>query len=302
MRLAVAIPQTFVQEPVDTQRIRRFLARAETLGFDSAWVVEQVLGSASSLEPVELLAYAAAITDRLRLGAAVLLTALRDPVHVAKSVATLDQLSHGRLVVGVGLGGNPRIYPAYGLRADRRAARFAEGLRVMKRLWTEPRVTMAGEFFRLENASMEPKPVQQPHPPLWFGGHDPRALRRAVELGDGFIGAGAASTAAFAGQVRTLRELRAGSPRPFPIGKRVYLAIDRDRERAGRRLAEWFGAFYGRPALAEEVAVWGDAETCATGLRAVTDAGASFLLLNPVFDELEQLERLAADVAPRLAG
>ena len=301
--LGVAIPQTFVGVPIDTARMREFLQRAEALGFDSAWVVEQVLGSAPVLESVSTLAWAAAVTERVRLGSAVLLTALRSPVHLAKALATIDQLSQGRLIVGVGLGGNPKVYPAYGLAAERRAARFAEGLRLMKRLWSEPRVTLAGEFFRVENASMEPKPVQRPHPPLWFGGHDPRALRRAVALGDGFIGAGSASTATFADEVRTLRRLldeTGRAPSAFPVGKRVYVALDRDRARAGKRLAEWFGAFYGRPELAEAVSVWGDADACVEGLRAVVDAGAGFILLNPVFDELEQLERLAADVAPRL--
>ena len=303
LTLGVAIPQTFPDGRVDPRGIRAFLQRAEALGFHSAWVVEHMFGAIPALAPVELLTYAAAVTERLRLGAAVLLTALRTPVHTAKSLATLDQLSGGRLIVGVGLGGNPKIYPAFGLTASRRAARFAEGLRLMKRLWTEPAVTADGEFYRLENASLQPRPLQTPHPPLWFGGHHPLALRRAVELGDGFIGAGSASTATFAEQMKVLRALLAGRGRDasaFPIGKRVYLAIDRDRARAGKRLAEWFGAFYGRPALAEEVSVWGDVDTCVEGLRAVAAAGAGFLMLNPVFDEAEQLERIAADLAPRL--
>src|SRR4029453_2288548 len=117
-----------------------------------------------ALAPVELLTYAAAVTERLQLGAAVLLTALRTPVHTAKSLATLDQLSGGRLIVGVGLGGNPKIYPAVGLTARRRPARFAEGLRVMRRLWPDPAVTADGEFYRLENASLQPRPLQTPHP------------------------------------------------------------------------------------------------------------------------------------------
>ena len=303
LTLGVAIPQTFPDGRVDPRGIRDFLQRAEALGFHSAWVVEHMFGTIPALAPVELLTYAAAVTERLRLGAAVLLTALRTPVHTAKSLATLDQLSGGRLIVGVGLGGNPKIYPAFGLTASRRAARFAEGLRLMKRLWTEPAVTADGEFYRLENASLQPRPMQTPHPPLWFGGHHPLALRRAVELGDGFIGAGSASTATFAEQMNVLRAILAERGRDasaFPIGKRVYLAIDRDRARAGKRLAEWFGAFYGRPALAEEVSVWGDVETCVEGLRAVAAAGAGFLMLNPVFDEAEQLERIAADLAPRL--
>jgi len=303
LTLGVAIPQTFPDGRVDPRGIRDFLQRAEALGFHSAWVVEHMFGTIPALAPVELLTYAAAVTERLRLGAAVLLTALRTPVHTAKSLATLDQLSGGRLIVGVGLGGNPKIYPAFGLTASRRAARFAEGLRLMKRLWTEPAVTADGEFYRLENASLQPRPLQTPHPPLWFGGHHPLALRRAVELGDGFIGAGSASTVTFAEQMKVLRALLAERGRDasaFPIGKRVYLAIDRDRARAGKRLAEWFGAFYGRPALAEEVSVWGDVDTCVEGLRAVAAAGAGFLMLNPVFDEAEQLERIAADLAPRL--
>jgi alkanesulfonate monooxygenase SsuD/methylene tetrahydromethanopterin reductase-like flavin-dependent oxidoreductase (luciferase family) len=164
-------------------------------------------------------------------------------------------------------------------------------------------VTFAGEFWQLENAALEPKPVQRPHPPLWLGGHHPDALRRAVGWAAGFMGAGSASTATFAGEVELLRGFLAEArrdPATLDVGKRVYVAVDRDRERAGRRLAEYFGAFYGRPQLAAEVSVWGSADQCAAGLREVVDAGARLVMLNPVFDELEQLETLVADVVPRL--
>ena len=301
--LAVSIPQTFPSGPIDPERIRRYLARAEALGFTGAWVVEQVVGTIPSLEPIDLLTFAAAVTQRLRVGAAVLLTALRTPLHTAKSLATLDQLSGGRLDVGVGLGGQPAVYPAFGLSAERRAARFAEGVILMKRLWTEPRVTFDGEFYRLKDLPMEPKPRQRPHPPIWFGGHHPDALRRAVALGDAFMGAGSASTATFAAEVGLLRralEAAKRDPVTFPVAKRVYIAVDDDRARAGRRLTEWFGGFYHRPQLAEEVSVWGSAEQCAEGLRAVVAAGAGMLMLNPVFDDEEQLERFAAELAPRL--
>ena len=303
LEFAISIPQTFLGASIEPAKIRAFLGRAETLGFTGAWAVEQILGRIPSLEPVTLLTYAAAVTARIRLGSAVLLTALRSPVHLAKSLASLDHLSGGRLDVGVGLGGNPRIYPAFGLSSERRAARFAESVRVMKQLWTEPRVSFQGEFWRLENASMEPKPVQRPHPPIWFGAHHPNALRRAVELGDAFMGAGSLGTAPFADEVRLLRRMleEAGrDPAAYPIGKRVYIAVDSDRARAGKRLAEWFGAFYGRPEMAEQVAVWGDTQACVDGLGAVVAAGARVLLLNPVFDEAEQVERFAADIAPKL--
>jgi probable F420-dependent oxidoreductase len=303
VRLAVGIPQAWTTGSIDRAGLRRFLERAEALGLESAWVVEQVLGSIPSLEPVECLTWAAALTERIRLGTAVLLTPLRSPVHLAKSLATLDQLSGGRLDVGIGLGGNTKVYPAYGIAAARRVARFNEGLRLMQALWTEPRVTFAGEFWQLENAAMEPKPVQRPHPPLWLGGHHPDALRRAVGWAAGFMGAGSASTATFAREVELLRGFLAEArrdPATMDVGKRVYVAVDRDRERAGRRLAEYFGSFYGRPQLAAEVSVWGSVDQCVAGLREVVDAGARLLMLNPVFDELEQLETLVGDVVPRL--
>jgi probable F420-dependent oxidoreductase len=303
MRWAVGIPQTWTAGEIDRPKIRRFLERADALGFESAWVVEQVLGAIPSLDAVELLAWAAAVTERIRLGTAVLLTPVRSPVHLAKSLATVDQLSGGRLDVGVGMGGNTKTYPAYGITAARRVARFNEGLELMRALWTEPRVTFRGEFWQLDDAAMEPKPIQRPHPPLWLGAHHPDALRRAVRRDLGFMGAGSASTATFARELGVLRGFLAEAgrdPASLDVGKRVYVAVDRDRARAGRRLAEYFGAFYGRSELAAEVSVWGSPDQCVAGLREITAAGARLLMLNPVFDELEQLEALAADVVPRL--
>lgn len=303
VRVAAGIPQAWTTGGIDRPRIRRFLERAEALGFESAWVVEQVLGTLPCLEPVELLSWAAALTSRIRLGTAVLLTPLRSPVHLAKSLATLDQLSGGRLDVGIGLGGNPKIYAAFGISAARRVARFNEGLRLMQALWTEPRVTFAGEFWQLENAALEPKPLQRPHPPLWVGAHHPDAFRRSVAWAKGFMGAGSATTATFAKEVALLRKLltEAGrDPGSIEIGKRVYVGVDRDRDRAGRRMAEYFGGFYGRAELAAEVSVWGSIDQVVAGLREVTAAGAELVMLNPVFDEVEQLEVLAAEVVPRL--
>jgi probable F420-dependent oxidoreductase len=303
VRVAAGIPQAWTTGGIDRARMRRFLERAEALGFESAWVVEQVLGALPSLEPVELLSWAAALTSRIRLGTAVLLTPLRSPVHLAKSLATLDQLSGGRLDVGIGLGGNPKIYPAFGISAERRVARFNEGLRLMQALWTEPRVTFAGEFWQLENAALEPKPLQRPHPPLWVGAHHPDAFRRSVAWAKGFMGAGSATTATFAKEVTLLRTLLAETgrdPASIEIGKRVYVGVDRDRDRAGRRLAEYFAGFYGRAELAAEVSVWGSVDQVVAGLREVTAAGAELVMLNPVFDEVEQLELLAAEVVPRL--
>jgi alkanesulfonate monooxygenase SsuD/methylene tetrahydromethanopterin reductase-like flavin-dependent oxidoreductase (luciferase family) len=127
--------------------------------------------------------------------------------------------------------------------------------------------------------------------------------KRTATLGDGFMGAGSLSTAKFADEMKILRRLLQEArrdPAAFPVAKRVYIAVDRDKARAGKRLTEWFGAFYGRPQMAEDVPVWGPPGECAAALRQIVDAGAGMLMLNPVFDEMEHLEIFALEIATKL--
>src|SRR5579864_303098 len=216
MKFAIAIPQFYADGEFDPAAFRAYLARAEELGFESAWAQEQILGSGSwsQFSPLEAMTYAAACTERLRLGCVVFVSTLHNPVHLAKSLASLDQLSRGRIEVGVGTGGKTRPFAAFGVDPERYVARFTEGIALMKALWTEPRVTFDGEFWQLRNAAMEPKPCQKPFPPLWIGGSAPAALRRAVRLGDGFFGAGSTPTAKFADQVLLVRQALAEAGRP----------------------------------------------------------------------------------------
>lgn len=285
MEFGIAIPQTY-PDPV---RMQRFLRRAEELPFSAAWCIEQVIGTAPVLESVTTLAYAAALTRRLRLGIAVLIVPLRNPIDLAKSLSSLDVLCNGRLIAGVGLGAVTHYYPAYGLSAEGRVTRFRENLEILKRLWTEERVTLPGRFSQLENVPMQPKPLQKPHPPIWFGGRAEAALRRAVELGDGYIGGGSTPTAAFLEDIKKL-------PAEFPKAKRLYLALGDELP----RLREWFGAFYHKPEMADQVAVWGSAQRIVDEVRRLKDAGVNHVLLHPLFDEEEQMERLAQEVMPRV--
>lgn len=301
----IAIPQVLLERPVDGERLQRFLRRAEELRFESGWVLEQMIGIAPTLEPITLLSYAAAVTRSLRLGVAVVVSTIRVPVELAKALATLDQLSGGRLIAGVALGRGVDKYAAFGVPAERRVHRFEESVELLKRLWTEPSVTFEGEFWRLRDAAVEPKPVQQPRPPLWFGSGNPRGLRRSVRLGDGWIGAGSSSTEEFRGNVALVRSYLAEAGRDessFAISKRVYLAVAEDRERARTRLREWFALFYGDAELADRVAVFGGVDECIAGLREVREAGAGLIILNPVFDFEEQLEVLARDIVPHAAS
>ena len=291
----IAIPQTFPRTPVNMQLVRDFLQKAETLGYEGLWVQEQILGDYPILEPVSLLTYAAALTSKLRLGTSVLLTVLRNPVQLAKSLSSLDQMSQGRLTVGVGIGGHvPESL--FGLSSEQRARRFVEGLQVMKALWTQPRATVAGTFWQFENVPMEPKPVQKPHPPLWFGAREEVALRRAVRHGDGWMGAGVSSTADFIKQVGLVRRLldeAQRDPATFPISKRVFLSVHQSPEVAQAEVRRWFSEVYYNPALTTEAGVYGTPEQVRKGLEELVGMGASHLLLNPVARYTEQLETLA---------
>jgi probable F420-dependent oxidoreductase len=304
MRFAIAIPQFWPDGEFDPAGFRGYLARAEELGFDSAWAQEQTLGSSPQLAPIETMTYAAACTERLRLGCAVFVSTLYSPVHLARSLSALDQLSRGRIEIGVGTGGPGRPFAAFGVDPGRYVSRFTEGVALMKALWTEPEVTFDGKFWHLKDAPMEPKPFQKPHPPLWFGAASEPALRRAVRLGDGFFGAGSSSTARFAEQVKVVREALAEAGRPpetFPIAKRVYVAIDDGAGRARSRMNAALARLYGRRVEAIEAAgVAGTAETCVRELRQVAEAGAELILCNALFDLPEQMEQLAAAVIPEV--
>lgn len=295
VQIGVAIPQALQPGPVGIALLRRFLAESEASGYHSLWTQEQVVGGGPSLEPLTLLSYAAALTCRVALGVSVLVLPQHHPVHLAKRAATLDQLCDGRLLLGVGLG-HPMHYPLFGVPNDRRVARFTEQIRIMKSLWTEARTSYSGCCFRLDDVPMEPKPVQKPHPKLWIGGAHPQALRRAVLYGDGWMGPGASTISEFAhcaaqirGHLRELGRDRSG----FSISKRVFVAIDDRANRARRRLEEWFQLYYGNSDLAARVSVWGSVAGVSERLAELVSAGATHLLLNPVFDEFATMQVLA---------
>jgi alkanesulfonate monooxygenase SsuD/methylene tetrahydromethanopterin reductase-like flavin-dependent oxidoreductase (luciferase family) len=305
--VSISLPQLDV-DGFDAPGFKSYVARAEELGFEGGWVMEQAIGPTPFIAPLELLAYAAACTERLRLGVAVLVTSLHAPLQLAAAITAVDRLSHGRLEVGVAPGGGFRKFEAFGVERATFVSRFTEGLDLMKAAWSdEPRVRFDGRFWQVDDLPIQPKPVQRPHPPIWFGGNAPAALARAVRLGDAFMGAGSTTTESFAEQVRTIgRELeRQGrDPGGFPIAKRVYLALDDDAARARERVLAGLRRTYGRMPGVEDVPVCGTAEDVVRGLRAVREAGAQMILLNPmgadVAEDREQLERLAADVVPHL--
>ena len=273
-------------------------------------MLEQIVGEAPLLAPLELLAYAAACTERLRLGVAVLVSSLHDPLQLASSMTAVDRLSHGRLDVGVAPGGGFRKFAAFGVDKATYISSFTEGLELMKAAWSdEPRVTFDGRFRQLDDLPIQPKPVQRPHPPIWFGGQAPKALARAVRHGDAFMGAGSSTHR----QVR--RGGADGAPRAVRTGqgfralphRQARLPDDRRRPcNARERVLAGLRRIYGAMPGIDAVPVSGTVDDVVAGLREVIDAGAETILLNPVgrdvAEDREQMERLAAEVIPQLQG
>lgn len=298
LRIGLAVPQ-FGEGPSSVAAIRRFVERAEQAPIDSLWTLERVTGTVPAYEPLSLLSFVAAQSRRLRLGVSVVLPALRNPLVLARSLASIDHLSGGRLEAGFGVGDDPP-FAASGLAPAKAGERFAESVSLLLRLWSEERVDFAGRYFTLEGVSVRPSPLQRPHPPVWFGAKSDVGLRRTIAMADGWMGAGAVSSADFARQASRLRELLAGAPPPM-VGKRAYTMVARTRREAASVLGPWFESFYGDASMHERVAVVGSASDVAEQLGTLRESGAELLVINPVADEERQLEAIVEHVLPALS-
>lgn len=299
LRISVGLPQLLPDQAPEV--IRRYAGRAEELGFAGLWSLDSVPGSATSrvalLDGLHVLTTAAAVTARIKVGIAVIVLPARNAAQLARELATVDRLSGGRLIVGVGVGRKEPTAAGLGLPAGHRARRLEESVEVLRRLWADGEAAYDGDFYRFAGVTLGPRPLQRPGPPVWFGAGRSPALRRAARMGDGWIGAGSSLSADFPHQLRIVQDAlqEAGrDPDTFAIGKRVYVAVEDTQQRARERLTPDLDAMYDAPGLTERVAVCGPPEACAERLRELVAAGARELLLHPMYDHLDQLEALAS--------
>jgi probable F420-dependent oxidoreductase len=297
IRLGMSLPHRS-PDPIDMPAVRQVAQRAEALGFRDLWVTENTLDHVFSFDPMVVLTYAAAVTTAIRVGVSVAVLPVHNPIFVAHQVATLDYVSNGRAILGVGLG-RDHHYTQFQVPREHRVRRFREGIELIKALWTEPRVSYQGGVFRLEGATMTPRPVQKPHPPIWLGGGHPDALRRAAVLADAWMGAGGSSTADFSRHVSILRaevEKARRDPGSFPISKRVFLSVHERPTVARADVQRWFTTVYHNPDGTDAAGVHGTPEHVREQLEELVAMGANHLLLNPVCRYAEQLEALAGAV------
>ncbi|MFK7895947.1 MAG: TIGR03619 family F420-dependent LLM class oxidoreductase [Myxococcota bacterium] len=210
--------------------IERVVVTAEQAGFESIWTGEHVVlvdpqvppspvpPESTFVDTIASLAFAAAKTERIKLGSGILLLAQRDPVVVAKELASVDVLSKGRLLVGVGVGYVEGEFDALGIPFAERGPRTTEHIDVLRTLWTEEKPAFEGEFTSFSGIQMRPRPVQNPHPPIHVGGMSPPALRRAVAKGDGWYGF-FLDVDGTAGVLAQLEETAKSVPRAESLGK-----------------------------------------------------------------------------------
>jgi probable F420-dependent oxidoreductase len=253
------------------------------------------------------LAFLAAATERVTLGTAVYLLPLRHPVHAAKAVAAIDRLSNGRLVFGVGVGGEyPPEFEASSVAVGERGARTDEAIPLVRRLWREERVTHAGRFFRFGPVTLGPPPVQPDGPPIWIGGRAPAAMRRAGCLGDGYVSTMtsperyAANLALIADHARRVgREAR-----PFATAALLFTALDTSYERALDRAATLLGRLYARPfrEAAAKYCLLGRPDDCCEQIERFVAAGVRHVILAPLGDPDQLLDAAATDLVAAVRG
>ena len=281
----------------------------DALGFDSIWSGDHVSFAGPILDPLIQLAQAAALSDRLKIGTAVYLLPLRHPAPVAKQVASLDTISNGRVIFGVGVGGEfPVEFALCGVPVEERGVRLSEGIRVLRTLWSGEAVAHDGRFYPFPEAAIQPPPAQPGGPPIWCGGRADAALRRAGRLADGWMSY-VVDPKRYRRSLETIAAAAAAADRKlerFGTSHLLFVRLDKDRESALAFAAEFLSVRYAMDfsRAAERYCALGTAEEVADAIRAFHTAGMRHLVINVLAPESEKaahLQRFGDDVLPLLA-
>ncbi|MGE3931774.1 MAG: LLM class flavin-dependent oxidoreductase [Rhodospirillaceae bacterium] len=282
--------------------------RAETIGLDSVWIGDSLIDRPRH-EPLTMLAAVAARTRKVALGTAVLLPALRNPVVLAHLAATVDQISEGRLILGIGISvDQPRMraeFEAAGVPFDKRVGRILEGMRLCRALWTGDKVDWDGRW-HLEGAQIGPVPHRPGGPPIWMGGSSPGSIQRAGKYFDGWFPI-SPPPAKFAAQWAEVQQVARDAGRdPAALTGAIYLTVcvDEDAARAEARIGDFLESYYpGRGAFMKRAQSWyaGPKAGAVDWLAAYIAGGASHFIIRFPGDHERHLDVLA-DIRVQLAG
>jgi len=275
-----------------------FAKKCEAMGLHSMWTIDRI--AYDNLEPLTILAAAAGATRTIRLGTSVLLPALRSPALLAKTVATLDFISAGRLTIGVGFGSRENDFTAVEVPFEARGSRAVECLQLMKRLWTEEKVTHKGRFFNVQNLSLGPKPIQKPIP-IFTGGSAEIALKRAGTWADGFI-CGSSAIPEFPTTWQKIAQYARAAGRAPDLIEKVgltFMVIHDDNTKAVKILEDYVMRYYGR--LRGDVAstsLVGSAAAVAERIEAFLSKGLDNLIIGLADPDPRQLDLFGEKVLP----
>ena len=284
--------------------------RIEQEGYHSAWVGDSVTAK-PRFEALTSLGAVAARTSRVKLGTAVLLSGLRNPVVLGHQIATLDVISKGRIILGIGVGGGESKnliseFPASGVQYKDRVDYFEKGIEAMKKVWTQDRVTYDTKYFQLDEISVEPKPQQKPHPPIWiagahFGERNERQLRRIARYGDGFVST-LITPDEYREALERIRDLAAEmGKRRSDIHGCLYMSvnINDDRAAAAKEGNDFLTKYYGSPFWGDRWGPFGPASGLVANMQSFADAGVgTFVVRFAGPDQERQLSLFGRDVFP----
>ncbi len=215
------------------ERRYQLLEDAERLGFHAFWLNEEHFQETNRLctSPLIVGAAFAARTSRIRIGTAVILLPIHNPLQLAEDIATLDVMSEGRVDVGISRGGQPRYYEGFGVNREERFDRFAEGVEFLRQAWTQDRVHHEGRFYNLAEVPVRPHPIQKPHPPIYVGTYDLPSVREFARQGLRIIEGTLQKPASVKAKIEAYNEawIEAGHPGPppvIPVHRMLYVGED----------------------------------------------------------------------------
>jgi probable F420-dependent oxidoreductase len=287
-----------------------FVQAVDKAGFDSLWVGDHLSMPLPFFDPFQLLAQAAVASPRLLLGIGVYLLPLRHPGPVAKQAATLDHLSEGRFIFGVGIGGEfPKEYEVAGVPIKERGARLGEGIEVMRKLWTGTPASYDGKHYQFSDVLMTPPPRQAGGPPIWCGGRRDAAFQRMGRLADGYVSY-VITPQMYRDALVKIEDAAGEAGRTidnFGTGHLVFTRVDDDYETALEVATESLTKRYAMDfrRAAERYAALGSPQDVAEKINEFHAAGVRHIIIDlvgPYEKRMEQIDRFASQVMPLLQG
>jgi probable F420-dependent oxidoreductase len=302
---------TAFPELPDARALIEYGVKMEELGFESLWVWDHILLGVEPhfpiIESLSLLTAVAARTESIKLGTGVLVLPLRNPLVLAKQLSSIDQISQGRLIVGMASGWYKREFDAVGVPFEKRGNIMDQNIEIMTRLWTEDMVRAEYGQYNLRNSVMFPKPVQKPRPLVLIGGYVDRVLKRAGQKGDGWLTYFYTPESFTKSWKKVLRfaEEAGRDPSALESTNQLPIMVGSSRAVVEGPMNEWLNTEWDYADWSDSTAnsaIMGTVDECVEKLQAHIDTGVNRLIFVPYKYEMEQVDILAKEIVPRLKG